>query len=53
MDTDTAKILVGVALMVSVAAFSVITVSGAVLGMLRDLHLLPARPDRDGQPSAH
>lgn len=53
MDTDTAKILVGAALSASVAAFSIITVSGAVIAMLRDLNILAPRPDRDGHNPAH
>lgn len=53
MDTDTAKMLVGAALTTGVAAFSLVTVSGAVIAMLRDLHVLAPRPDRDGHNPAH
>ncbi|NEU12862.1 hypothetical protein G3T14_12035 [Methylobacterium sp. BTF04] len=45
MDIETAKSLVGAALIVAVAAFSVVTLSSAAIDMLRDLRILPPRAD--------
>lgn len=47
MDIETAKILVGTALIVAVSAFSLVTLSSAAVEMLRDLHILPWGSDRD------
>lgn len=52
MDIETAKIVVGTALIVAVAAFSLVTLSSAAIAMLRDLHVLPPGTDRKAGSSS-